>query len=44
MSIIPAVLTLLIAGMFLAVGWTIFRSLPIIMTEYGFSEKELTIW
>lgn len=44
MSIIPTVLTLLAAGMLIAIGGSILLSVPTIMTEYGFSEKELTIW
>lgn len=44
MSIIPAMLTLLAAGILIAIGWSIVRSIPATMTEYGFSEKELTIW
>lgn len=44
MSIIPAVLTLLIAGILIAIGWSIILSIPATMTEYGFSEKEMTIW
>lgn len=44
MSIIPTVLTLVAAGILIAFGWSIVHSIPTTMTEYGFSDKELTIW
>lgn len=44
MSLIPTVLTLVAAGILITIGWSIVRSVPVTMTEYGFSEKELTIW
>lgn len=44
MSIIPTVLTLVAAGGCGGFLWLLCVSLPANMTEYGFSEKELTIW